>query len=57
LPLSGKESGMDNDTHVTETKETTVEKKTVVHEEPTVVEHVHEPHHGETVTITTHTEG
>ncbi|MEA2718148.1 MAG: hypothetical protein QOJ39_12 [Candidatus Eremiobacteraeota bacterium] len=47
---------MDSDTHVTETKETTIEKKTVV-QEPTVVEHVHEPHHGETVTITTHTEG
>jgi hypothetical protein len=42
---------MDSDTHVTETKETTVEKKTVVHEEPP------EPK-GETVTITTtHTEG
>jgi len=38
--------------HVTETKETTVEKKTVVHEEPVVPE----PRHGETVTITTHTE-
>ena len=47
---------MDSDTHVTETKETTIEKKTVV-QEPAVVEHVHEPHHGETVTITTHTEG
>ena len=46
---------MDSDTHVTETKETTVEKKTVVHE-PTVVE-TPEPKHGETVTITTHTEG
>ncbi|GAC1577615.1 MAG: hypothetical protein NVS3B7_10970 [Candidatus Elarobacter sp.] len=43
---------MDNDTHVTETKETTIEKKTVVHE-PVVVEQ--EPHHGETITIT-HTE-
>jgi len=48
---------MDNDTHVTETKETTIEKKTVVHE-PTVVEHVVEkPRHGETITIETHTEG
>lgn len=47
---------MDSDTHVTQTKETTIEKKTVVHE-PTVVE-VPEPRHGETVTITTtHTEG
>ncbi len=43
---------MDSDTHVTETKETTIEK-TVVHEP--VVE-VPEPRHGETVTITTHTE-
>jgi hypothetical protein len=42
---------MDNDTHVTETKETTIEKKTVVHEP------VPEPRHGETVTIETHTEG
>jgi hypothetical protein len=48
---------MDNDTHVTETKETTIEKKTVVHEEPPVVEHVREPRRGETVTIETHTEG
>jgi hypothetical protein len=47
---------MDSDTHVTHTKETTVEKKTVVHEEP-VVEHVHEPHHGETITIETTNEG
>jgi len=46
---------MDNDTHVTQTKETTIEKKTVVHE-PTVVEHVHEPRRGETVTIETTTE-
>ncbi|HZO93621.1 MAG TPA: hypothetical protein VFB22_07605 [Candidatus Baltobacteraceae bacterium] len=47
---------MDSDTHVTETKETTVEKKTVVHE-PTVVEHVVEKKKPETVVIeTTHTE-
>jgi PAS domain S-box-containing protein len=52
----GKERSMDNDTHVTETRETTIEKKTVVHE-PTVVEHVPEPKPGETITITTHTEG
>jgi hypothetical protein len=45
---------MDSDTHVTETRETTVEKKTVVHEP--VVE-VAEPKHGETITIETHTEG
>jgi hypothetical protein len=46
---------MDNDTHVTHTKETTIEKKTVVHEEP--VEVVPEPRKGETITIETHTEG
>jgi hypothetical protein len=44
---------MDNETHVTQTKETTVEKKTVVHEEPEVVP---EPRRGETITIETHTE-
>jgi hypothetical protein len=47
---------MDNETHVTHTKETTVEKKTVVHEEP-AVEVVPEPRKGETITIETHTEG
>lgn len=52
---------MDN-THVTTTKETTVEKRTVV-EEPTVVEKrtvveetKPEPRHGETITIETHTD-
>jgi hypothetical protein len=41
-------------THVTETRETTVEKKTVVHEPVETVEV--EPKHGETVIIETHTE-
>ncbi len=52
--LAGHERGMDSDTHVTHTKETTIEKKTVVHEEPVV--EVPEPRHGETITIETHTE-
>jgi|GEM_PF-7063509 len=47
---------MDSDTHVTESKETVVEKKTVVHE-PTVVEHVvHEKKPETTIIETTHTE-
>ncbi len=41
---------MDNDTKVTQTKETTTETRTVTHEEP-----VPKPH--ETITIETHTEG
>jgi hypothetical protein len=50
----GHHDGMDNQTRVTETKETTIEKRTV-REEPPVVE-VPEPRRGETVTIETHTE-
>ncbi len=50
---------MDN-SHVTETKETTIEKRTVVEQPTTVVEKrvvEEKPRHGETVTIETHTEG
>ena len=48
---------MDN-AHVTETKETTVEKRTVVEQPTTVVEkRVVEEKKPETITIETHTEG
>ena len=42
---------MDNDTTVTQTKETTVETHTTVVENPAPPE----PKHGETITITTET--
>jgi hypothetical protein len=47
---------MDNETHVTHTKETTIEKKTVVHEDPPETTTV-EPRRGETITIETQTDG
>jgi PAS domain S-box-containing protein len=50
---SGKERTMDSDKQVVETKETTVEKRTVVEDVPKVPE----PRKGETITIETHTEG
>ena len=42
---------MENETHVTQTKETVVEKKTVIEEPPKP-----EPRRGETIVIETHTE-
>lgn len=50
MAQSGQERGMDNDTKVVETKETTKET-TVVHEVPP------EPEHHTTTITTTHTEG
>ncbi len=47
IGLPGQHSGMNDDTTVTHTKETTIEKHTTVVEEPAPPEE----HHGETIVI------